>query len=257
MPNDQGHPSTSGEGGGQHLTYAQIALRLGISNEAARQLVRRRGWRRIRPNRMGAPALVVVPDDDLTAEQWREPRPTLPYDRGSPPFEPPVDAGPTGNVTRLEAAIAALTEALARADKRADDAVTRAHALRDQLEELRMQLARATGSAEAEHGRAEQAESRAEAAEADRRAAEARAETAVARADGLRDQVEGLRIKLTELEAEGHAQTVEAAELSARIKATETAQAEAEAHAAELRQADKERRAGGRWARLRAAWGGE
>lgn len=47
------------------MTYAEIADRLGISGEAARQLVRRRGWRRIMPNHPSAPAIIVVPPDEL------------------------------------------------------------------------------------------------------------------------------------------------------------------------------------------------
>jgi hypothetical protein len=79
-----GEPSLRG-GKGEHpptapgelrLTYAELAARLRISGEAARQLVRRRHWRRIQPNRMGAPAIVVVPDEEFAAESWRQDRPT-------------------------------------------------------------------------------------------------------------------------------------------------------------------------------------
>ena len=70
----------------------------------------------------------------------------------------------------------------------------------------------------------------------------------------MRDEVTELRARLVEIEAEGHSLTVEAAELSAKVRVAEIAQAEAEADAAELRQADAARRGKGRWARLRAAW---
>jgi hypothetical protein len=43
----------------------------------------------------------------------------------------------------------------------------------------------------------------------------------------------------------------------ADLQVAQTAQGEAEANAAELRQAEEERKARGRWARLRAAWRGE
>jgi hypothetical protein len=52
------------------------------------------------------------------------------------------------------------------------------------------------------------------------------------------------------LETEGAASNVQAAELTAQLKQAQTA-------AAELRQDDAERRARGRWARIRAAWRGE
>jgi hypothetical protein len=56
---------------GLRLTYAEIAARLGISGDAARQLVRRRGWRRIVPNRLGAPTTVIVPEDELHRRDTR------------------------------------------------------------------------------------------------------------------------------------------------------------------------------------------
>jgi hypothetical protein len=68
---DGEQPPTTGDGT-LRLTYHQIAARLGISGEAARQLVRRRKWQRIKPNRLGAPAIVVVPEDELAGEHWRE-----------------------------------------------------------------------------------------------------------------------------------------------------------------------------------------
>ena len=42
---------------GLRLTYVAIARHLGISDDAARMLVRRRGWQRIQPNRQGAPTV--------------------------------------------------------------------------------------------------------------------------------------------------------------------------------------------------------
>jgi hypothetical protein len=45
------------------VTYAALSTRLGITPDAARMLVRRRGWQRIPPDRMGLPTIVVVPED--------------------------------------------------------------------------------------------------------------------------------------------------------------------------------------------------
>ena len=65
------HRATDGD-----LTYAQIASRLGISGDAARILVRRRGWQRIPPNHPRGLTVVVVPDDAIDAEDWRHVVPT-------------------------------------------------------------------------------------------------------------------------------------------------------------------------------------
>lgn len=64
------HPGPTA-GNSRRLTYAQIAARLGISGDAARILVRRRGWRRIMPNRKGGVATIVVPEGALDDEDWR------------------------------------------------------------------------------------------------------------------------------------------------------------------------------------------
>jgi hypothetical protein len=61
-----------------------VSDRLGISGDAARMLVRRRGWQRIQPNRKGAPTVVVLTQDELTGEQWRQER-TSPDVRGTTP----------------------------------------------------------------------------------------------------------------------------------------------------------------------------
>jgi hypothetical protein len=92
MLNDEHSPTQEGDVGASRLTYAQIADRLGITGDAARQLVRRRGWRRIMPNYPGAPAVIVVPEDELGAEQWRQDRATSPSEAGA---TPPSEAAPT------------------------------------------------------------------------------------------------------------------------------------------------------------------
>src|SRR5215472_16846713 len=59
---------------GLRMTYAEIAVRLGVSGEAARQLVRRRGWHRIVPNLPGATTIVIVPEDALDGIPGRDTR---------------------------------------------------------------------------------------------------------------------------------------------------------------------------------------
>jgi hypothetical protein len=75
MPDSGGQPGATGD---VRLTYQELGARLRISAEAARTLTRRRGWRRLAPNRKGAPAVVVVPVEELDAEDWRP-------DQGAPP----------------------------------------------------------------------------------------------------------------------------------------------------------------------------
>jgi hypothetical protein len=152
-------PPTTGE---LRLTYADIARRLGISNDAARQLVRRRGWRRIVPNRLGAPTTVVVPADELGAEEWRQDRPTSSDNQATTSVTSPVDRpsfpgdrpGQTSEINRL---ISLLTAA---------------------------------------HERGDRAEHRADAADADRRAAEARAEAAEQRADRAERRADATQAEL-------------------------------------------------------------
>ena len=110
---------------GLRLTYAEIAERLGISGDAARQLVRRRGWLRIVPNRRGATTTVIVPEDDMAGEQRRD---TYPADEGG--------TTPDGNRLELRLALTTvdrlsqqLAEAAAKVDqaeRRADQAMERA-----------------------------------------------------------------------------------------------------------------------------------
>ena len=102
---------------GLRLTYAEIADRLEISGDAARQLVRRRGWRRIVPNRLGAPTTVIVPEDEL---QRRDTRPagleTTPHDD-----RPELRTALT-LVERLSVQLAEATTRTDQAERRADDA---------------------------------------------------------------------------------------------------------------------------------------
>jgi hypothetical protein len=65
-------------------------------------------------NRQGAPATILVPEEELAAEQWRQDRPT-------PPVEPPTPA----NTARLPE-VEVLQQALDREQKRAHQAEQRA-----------------------------------------------------------------------------------------------------------------------------------
>jgi len=130
MPDTGGHDLPT-QGGVHRFSYAELANRLGISGDAARQLVRRRGWQRVRGNFPGAPAIILVPEDDLTAEQWRGDRPTPPVDRPTPPYESGATPPDTGLLAR---GLAALEDAIA--------------VLREQLEAERRQVQVANGRAD-------------------------------------------------------------------------------------------------------------
>lgn len=133
------------------LTYAQLAARLGISNDAARQLVRRRRWPRIRPNHPGQPAVALVPEDELAGERWR-----IEDDPSNRALDRPSPAAPTGDdrlliaqaVAALEAAVMTMTVELAAERSRADRAEQgrdaergRADLLRERIEALQAELA--------------------------------------------------------------------------------------------------------------------
>ena len=118
------------------LTYVQLGARLGISAEAARVLTRRRGWQRIHPNRRGAPALVVVPEDELAGELWREQR-TTPDDTGTSP-DVHQDTRADKAEQRADAAERRADEANVRADRAlalAADAAARADRIESPLSE--------------------------------------------------------------------------------------------------------------------------
>jgi hypothetical protein len=239
---------------GRWLTYDQLSALRRIDKQSAIKLATRNRWRRRKSN-IGQ-MQVFVPVIWLERAQDRHAR----YVDISLPGS---DGEPAG--AAVEAVLAALREAHAREIERLIGVhageITR---LTEALGRAEARAEAATARADGEHSRADGIAGRAHAVEAELAAIEAVRDVERARAreaeegrDAARRQVEELRIRLTEVEAEGHSQTVEAAELAAKVRAAETAQAEAEAHAAELRQVDKERRGQGRWARLRAAWRGE
>jgi len=131
------------------LTYVQLGARLGISAEAARVLTRRRGWQRIHPNRRGAPALVVVPEDELAGELWREQR-TTPDDTGTSP-DVHQDTRADKAEQRADAAERRADEANVRADRAlalAADAAARADRIESALVRERERADEATRAAE-------------------------------------------------------------------------------------------------------------
>jgi hypothetical protein len=134
----------------------------------------------------------------------------------------------------LRAQIDELNAALAVANAEADRALTeerqRADRLNEQVKVLSAEVMRAEKQAEAVIGRAERAE---------------------AAMDAERARAEALRSTIDELMA-GQSMT---AEINARELAVAQQDADAAKQAvAELRRADAERKARGRWARLKAAW---
>jgi hypothetical protein len=148
---------------GLRLTYAEIAERLGISGDAARQLVRRRGWRRIVPNRRGATTTVIVPEDDIAGEQRRDPRSA---DDG--------DTTPDGNRLELRLALTTvdrLSQQLAEANVKIDQAERWADQAVERADQAMTRADRAETRADAANAAAQEA---AQAAEALRRADDAR-----------------------------------------------------------------------------------
>lgn len=135
--------------GGQWLTYAEAGQRFGVSQEAARQLAKRRGWRRRTPNEPNELARVLVPDDAYV-------RPRTPVNGGAAVArtavnggQPAVDRTPVadiGNdsdrgtnavVRAYETAIAAITAHRDREKERADRAEHRIDELQTALADAR------------------------------------------------------------------------------------------------------------------------
>jgi hypothetical protein len=114
------------------LTYGELADRLGIEREAARQLVKRRGWPKWKSNE-DQQVRVSVP------EQWLTSRPETGFrpddETGAEPVENRVEPGVLSVLTRhIERLEAQLDEAQKRAGEIAlerDEAVSAAVAERD------------------------------------------------------------------------------------------------------------------------------
>jgi hypothetical protein len=149
------------------LTYAELAERLGITGDSARNLVRRRGWSR-KPGNDGT-MRIGVPKEYLDERDMEEaiPSPT------EPPIDPPIIAtimSPVeeriegATVAALEAHIETLKEIVerergrgdterARADAeraRADDERARADELAERIDRLRSEALKAA-EAHADH----------------------------------------------------------------------------------------------------------
>ena len=171
---------------GLRLTYADIAERLHISGDAARQLVRRRGWQRIVPNRCGAETIVIVPEEDLAGERRRDT--PLGDNGGTTPDDPEAARiALSGVILPLQEAIVALREQLTASQAHINQAEARAMqaekavaaertradadraAMQSRLESAQAELRRALDAAEALH----QAEAERKARGALRRAWEA------------------------------------------------------------------------------------
>jgi hypothetical protein len=161
------------------LTHSQIGKRLGVSADAARQLARRKGWPRSRPNRIGEPAVVSVAEAELASEQPRVDR-QPPMD--APAVRPTVSAGPPshdGRWSDLSVAVSALREAVGT--------------LREQLEHERTRADRATERADLERSLADALHDRIGGLEAELAAAKAQAQNSLRLADFPRPgQCDGL-----------------------------------------------------------------
>jgi len=137
---------TGSKEGGQWLTYAEAGRRFGISQEAARQLGKRRNWQRRTPNEPNEPARIFVPED-----AYVRPKTAVNGER------PPVDQPPANGHDQLaeqgsrgfEIAISALAAQLDRADERARLERERADRLEGALADARVAERRSAGEAEA------------------------------------------------------------------------------------------------------------
>ena len=154
--------------GVHHLTYGQIGERLGMSADAARQLVRRKGWCRSRPNAIGQPVVVVVPASELTN----------------------AADGPDGDDRRsvLSVTVGALRSAVNLLGQQFEAERRRADAAQTQIEELHRDLtaaeiaaAEARAALDAARQQAQAAQAAADAAQAGQ--VEAETEAAVIRND--------------------------------------------------------------------------
>ena len=219
------------------MTYAELGQARGISTASATRLAFRRKWLRQAGNdgtaRVAVPLGEVKPSTDKTHDN-----------RGD-------DRGDINHViSALEDAVGTLREQLDQANSRTEAERSRA----DRAEQSRDR---------AEQGR-EAERARVDAADADRRAADARADKAEQANVVLREQIEAtkaevasLQTRLATVEAEGAAEDIKTAELTALAKQART-EAEAAVQAADdLQQADEARRLAGLWTRLRRAWRGD
>jgi hypothetical protein len=241
QPADNRRESPTVTDGVLRLTYDQIGRRLGMTADAARQLARRKGWPRTRPNAIGEPVVVSVPTSELPSEQpavHRRATDGEPSDdRRAIGGEPAVTDGPEPSSVNRRSdlhtqALVALEAALTAANTRAEEAL----ALADRLA---AQLADANGRADAEiatlrdmiSGRLRDTVARAEtrAVQAEQRATEAEAQAAAKDAELTEHR---LAADQARTDAEAAQQVAEA--LQATVDELRAGQV---AHAGELEQA--------------------
>jgi hypothetical protein len=162
MTDDAPLDSTDGQqvaaGAVRHLTYGQIGERFGMSADAARQLVRRRGWCRSRPNAIGQPVVVGVPEAELTGEH---PRPTTddespdirrmingaPLDDRPPPLENNGEFDDSDRRSVLSVTVGALRSAVGLLGQQLEAERRRADAAQAQVEGLHRDLTAAEAAA--------------------------------------------------------------------------------------------------------------
>ena len=182
------HPGTSGgeqprTTGVVRLTYRELGGRLGISADAGRVLARRRGWQRVHPNRPGASAVVLVPEDELAGEQWRQDR--------APPAAPrtPPDVRVENPARPVDDRVEKAEQLADKAEQRAIEADRRADTALAVAERTLAQLA-------AERARFADLQRDLDAAKETQRAAEGLADAERQRADDLRAQIDALSAEM-------------------------------------------------------------
>jgi hypothetical protein len=255
-------------------TYREIALRFRLNGpNAARTKAKRAGWTAEPSNHPADPLRIRVPLDawDQASEREHPRRHEMP--RPEAGRDAPSQKHETRNLRVLEAAVAALREALAAADARASWAEEAERSERARSEALREADAREIANLREAHGRAlgtlrdDQ----------DRLLATLRDEhgrlVAVleAKAQAAEDRAEQIEARAEQTERAQQFERARAEELTARLAAERRVQAEemarlhhqldearaGEAELTALRHAGELRRARGLVARLRAAWRGE
>jgi hypothetical protein len=148
----------------------------------------------VKPNRLGAPAIVVVPEDELAGEHWREDHATSPDDRGSPPAATAVDPHTSPNDRlRQSSEINGLVRLLTAAHERADKTEVDLRIEREAREAVQAELAAEKDARAKAEGKTEAAEqalagerARANALGAKLEQSETRARTAEGEASALR-----------------------------------------------------------------------
>jgi hypothetical protein len=243
------------------LTYSQIAARLAISTDAARLLVRRRGWRRITPNRLGAPAIIIIPDEALAAENWRD-RPTpgveTDRDRASPEVTTDHDRSTPGVVAAVETVLAALREAHAGEIERLTEALAGERSRVDALiVGHRGEIVAIEAKLSAESARADEA--RKEAHEMANRVMvlQRDADRSEAQVAALTDENSALKVDRTVARADGTTLAIEAKRLHGELLDAQEAAQTAQKRLAAMERDDAERKARGLLVRLRDALRGE